>query len=88
MSSVKEVWQLNDIDYKEIEGLYERKVALENLSKIINPNEDIMYEKLIKDYGKTCREFDEWWKVKGQEYKWEGQHWWLDFNTKKIMTNE
>lgn len=85
--NIKEVWQLNDDEFKEIEDLFEKKIALENLTKIIDADNQKLYDKLIKDYGKTIHQFDLWWDNMAKKYRWEGKNWWLDFETKKIMTN-
>ena len=54
----KEVYKLNDDEFKEIEDLFEKKIALENLTKIIDADNQKLYDKLIKDYGKTIHQFD------------------------------
>lgn len=86
--NTKEVWQLNDEEFKEIEDLFEKKVALENLTKIVDADNQNLYDKFIKDYGKTVHQFDSWWDKMARKYEWEGKNWWLDFETKKIMTNQ
>ena len=85
---LREVWELNEAEFKEIEDLFEKKIALENLTKIIDTNNQELYDKLIKDYGKTVHQFDSWWNEMSRKYHWEGSNWWLDFETKKIMTNK
>lgn len=87
MINTKEVWQLNDNEFREIEDLFEKKLALENLTKIVSTDNQMLYDKLIKDYGKTIHLFNDWWSRMSQKYRWEGQNWWLDFDTKKIMSN-
>lgn len=84
---IKEVWKLNNQEFQEIEDLFEKKIALENLTKIIDGDNQKLYDKLIKDYGKTVRQFDSWWDNMAKKYDWEGSGWWLDFETKKIMAN-
>lgn len=86
--NAREVWQLNDDEFKEIEDLFEKKIALENLTKIIDADNQKLYDKLIKDYGKTVHDFDSWWDKMSRKYDWEGGNLWLDFETKKIMTNQ
>ena len=85
---MKEVWQLNDDEFKEIEDLFEKKIALENLTKIIDADNQKLYDKLIKDYGKAVHQFDFWWEKMSKKYDWEEKNWWLDFETKKIMANQ
>ncbi|CAK7010969.1 CXXX repeat peptide modification system protein [Tissierella sp.] len=86
--NTKEVWQLNDDEFKEIEDLFEKKIALENLIKIVDADSQKLYDKLINDYGKTVHHFDSWWNEMSKKYDWEGKNWWLDFKTKKIMMNQ
>jgi CXXX repeat modification system protein len=85
--STKEIWQLNDEEFKEIEDLFEKKLALENLSKIIDADNQKLYDKLITDYGKTVHQFNSWWDIMSKKYNRESQNWWLDFKSKKIMAN-
>lgn len=85
--NTKEVWQLNDEEFKEIEDLFEKKIALENLTKIVDAKNQELYDKLIKDYGRTVHLFNTWWDKMSKKHDWEGRNWWLDFDTKKIMTN-
>lgn len=86
MKTAKEVWLLTDVEFKEIEDLFERKLALENLTKVVDPSNEALYEKLVKDYGMTVKRFEGWWSIMKNKYNWPGQNWWLDFNTMKIMT--
>lgn len=85
--NAKEVWKLNDEEFKEIEDLFEKKIALENLTRIVDADNKKLYDKLIKDYGKTVHQFNAWWDNMAKRYKWDGRNWWLDFETRKIMTN-
>lgn len=85
--NAKEVWKLNEEDFKKIQDLYEKKLSLENLVKIIDADNQNLYDKLIADYGKTINQFNLWWNTMSIKNNWEGKDWWLDFETKKIMTN-
>jgi CXXX repeat modification system protein len=49
----KVVWELSEEDSNEIQDLFERKIALENLVKIVDLKDSDIYEKLLKDYGKV-----------------------------------
>ncbi len=82
----KVVWQLSEEDLNEIQDLFERKIAIENLIKIVNLKDGDIYEKLIKDYGKITREFQQWWDIKSSQYKWEGTNWWVDFTKSQVLT--
>ena len=56
------ICKLIDEEASTIRDIYEKKLALENLAKIISPSENNeMYERLISDYGTTMREFNDWW---------------------------
>ena len=46
----KVCYNLNEEELEEIENLYEKKVALENLSRCIDPDNEKMYQKLVNDY--------------------------------------
>lgn len=85
MEQIIEVWKLSEEEYREIEDLFEKKVALENLAKILDPDNERLYEKLIKDYGRAVRQFENWWTEMGKKHQWKGSEWWLDFETKTIM---
>ncbi len=72
-------------DFEKIRNLFERKIALENLMKIISKDMDHLYEKAVKDYGETTREFNDWWDGKTKKYKWNGENWYVDFQTQEIV---
>ena len=86
--SEKVVGELSNEEFREIEDLFERKLALENITKIIDVEDNKLYEKLIKDYGETVRKFKNWWNVMSKKYNWEGTNWRVDFETKQILTND
>lgn len=58
----KVCYNLNEEELEEIENLYEKKVALENLSRCIDPDNEKMYQKLVNDYTSTIKKFNNWWK--------------------------
>lgn len=80
----KVVWTLSDEDKDRIQNLFERKLALENLSKILEADNNELYERLVKDYGRTCREFNQWWQDMSQKHRWEGTDWRVDFVTGNV----
>ena len=84
----KVVGLLSGEDKEEIQNLFEKKLALENLVKIIDTDNSKIYDKLVMDYGKTLRQFQEWWMVNSQKYKWEGQNWRIDFETSEVISND
>lgn len=73
----------------EIESLYEKKCALENLIKIVDVNEnEPLYNKIISDYGVVIKQFDWWWKVTSQKYHWEGGNWSINFESREIFMDK
>jgi CXXX repeat modification system protein len=84
--SRKVVWKLSEEDFEDIQDLYEKKLALENLTKIIDVKDSELYGKLVKDYGTTLHKFNNWWNLTSEKYKWEGRNWWVNFDTKEIIS--
>ena len=82
----KVICNLTENEKKEIEDIFEKKIALENLSKLpdIMSNEGL-YNKLISDYGKTTLLFQKWWKKATEKYKLEGKEVRVDFETSQII---
>ncbi len=83
----KIIWNLTDEECKEIEDLYEKKNAYENLAKIVDADNEKMYQKLISDYSATVSMFNKWWNHYSEKYKWEGQNWVIDFENKQVLGN-
>ncbi|WP_374041660.1 CXXX repeat peptide modification system protein [Tissierella carlieri] len=65
------MWKLNGEEFKEIEDLFEKKIALKNLTKIVDADNQKLYDKLIKYYGKTVHQFNFWWDNMVKKYNWE-----------------
>ena len=80
----KVCYNLNEEELEEIENLYEKKVALENLSRCIDPDNEKMYQKLVNDYTSTIKKFNNWWKKMQDTYNWEGTDWKVDFATGNV----
>ena len=77
------VGQVSQEERNEIQTLHERKNGLMELAKSIGNNE-ILYEKLVKDMGITSSRFEQWWSRMGEKYRWqsaENGKWEIDFNT-------
>lgn len=71
----------------EIQALYERKNGLNELAKIITPENVFLYEKVLKDLGENSTRFQNWWMQTSSKYHWESVEngsWEIDFNTCKI----
>ena len=81
----KIIGKVVDDEKKVIEDLYEKKIALENIIKIIEPNNESLYNKVVFDYGITLKEFEEWWANMSKKYNWEGVNWRIDFQTNEII---
>ena len=75
-------------EMKEIQLLNERKNGLFELSRIISSDNEELYEKLVKDMGKTQSRYQNWWTRMSQKYNWEsieGGNWEIDFETCNIF---
>ena len=79
------VWILTEDERDEIEALYEKRIALENLARSMDPNNDAIYEKLFAEYQKTLTAFRTWWQEKSTQYQWRGENWRIDFLTKSVI---
>ena len=71
-------------ELREIEELFEKKIALENLAKIIDSNKNEVNNKFLSDYGKTLNLFDQWWDKTSKKYDWKGDSWKVNFRTGEI----
>lgn len=83
----KIVGKVTDTEKNEIQDLFERRNGLNELAKILNPNDVELYERLVKDLGETTLKFQAWWDRMATKYQWEsspGAHWTIDFNTNEI----
>ncbi len=80
----KLIGQVTVDEMKEIQSLYERKNGLTELARILTPDNQELYEKLVKDLGETQSRFQSWWTRMSQAYEWEGidgGNWEIDFET-------
>ena len=84
----KIVHNLSDEESKKIEELYEKKLAFENLIKIVDGENEKIYNKLISDYGNLLKEYNIWWDSMRQKYEWEGSSWRVDFYNNTIILVE
>lgn len=83
----KEAYQLSEEEFQEIENLYEKKLALENLVKIIDASKKDLYERLIDDYGVTVRNFNAWWAQMSKKFNLDSENWYVDFE-KQMMVEQ
>lgn len=80
----KVVGRVSETERDEIQALFERRNGLNELAKVLTPDNTELYEKLVKDLGKTGLYFQNWWSKMAQKYSWEfdeNGHWEIDFNT-------
>ena len=83
----KEVGFVTPEERNQIQKLFERRNGLNELAKILNANDDELYQKLVKDMGETSTKFQNWWNEMGTKYNWEAAdngNWEIDFNDCKI----
>ncbi len=83
----KEIGQVTHEEKDEIQHLFERKNGLNELAKILTPDNNELYEKLVKDMGETGTKFQDWWNRMGEKYQWEsveGGHWEINFESGNI----
>ena len=76
--------ELTDEDVEILVNLIREKHSI-NVRKLgINAMYPELYEKLVKDLGKTGSDFQNWWSRMAEKYRWESDengHWEIDFNT-------
>ena len=83
----KLVGKVTNEEQETIKALFERKNGLIELSKILSHENELLYEKLVKDMGETTIKFQNWWQDMSKKYGWEpkeGYSWEIDFDTCNI----
>ena len=55
----------------EIQTIFERRNGLNELAKIVTPENVELYEKLVKDLGETSTKFQNWWDNMASKDNWE-----------------
>lgn len=86
----KLVGQVTPAERDEIQALFERRNGLNELSKILTPDNVELYERLVADMGKTGTRFQQWWDTMSRQYGWESApdgHWEINFDTCEIFLN-
>lgn len=84
----KVVGHVTDNEKNEIQRLFERRNGLNELAKILSPENEELYERLVKDMGDTTTKFQQWWDSMAQKYQWEGAEngsWEINFQTNEII---
>lgn len=87
MVAKKLVGQVTPEERTEIQMLFERRNGLNELAKIVDANNDELYEKLVKDMGETGVKFQNWWDRMAEKYQWESTvdgNWEINFDTCEI----
>lgn len=87
----KLVGQVTVEEKNEIQFLFERRNGLNELAKILIPENDALYQKLVKDFSETGTKFQGWWDRMGKKYQWEsieGGNWEIDFDTCNIYLTD
>lgn len=87
----KIVGKVTENEKNEILILFERKNGLSELAKILTPQNESLYEKLIKDMGETSTKFQSWWDNMANKYQWERSEngtWEINFETNEIFLND
>lgn len=85
------VGQVTAEERDEIQHLFERRNGLNELAKILTPDNNELYEKLVKDMGETGTKFQNWWDRMAAQYQWRGTetgHWEINFETCEIFLSE
>lgn len=80
----RKVGKVSVTEKDEILSLYERRNGLTELAKIIDANNQVLYDKLVNDLGSTQVKFQQWWDRMALQYNWEtvaDGKWEIDFDT-------
>lgn len=88
MVTTKLVGQVTEEEKKEIQTLFERRNGLGELAKIITADNEELYEKIVKDLGKTDTKFQNCWDNMAQKYQWESAengNWEINFESNEIF---
>ena len=84
----KVVGHVTEEEKNEIQTLFERRNGLNELAKILSPDNTELYERLVKDLGETTTKFQQWWDTMSTKYQWEGTengNWEINFQTNEIL---
>lgn len=83
----KKVGEVTEEEKNEILALFERRNGLAELARILTPENNELYEKLLTDMGSNSTRFQKWWDENSARYGWESAPdgaWEIDFNTNDI----
>ena len=88
MNQRKLIGQVTPEEKNEIQALFERRNGLNELAKVLTPDNAELYERLVTDMGTTGTKFQQWWDTMAQKYSWEsvdGGNWEINFETCEIF---
>lgn len=86
----KEVGKVTPQERDEIKRLFERRMGLVELAKIVNASDTELYDRLVTDLGDNSTKFQQWWDKMSEKYDWESSdegNWEIDFQTCIIYLN-
>lgn len=80
---------LTESEKEEILELYEKKQAMENLSKIISKeNDPLLFQTLKSDYLELVADYTAWWNQQSEKKGWEKGHLFVDFHSNEVIMTE
>lgn len=80
---------LNERETDSILELYEKKVAMENLSLIIDREKQAdLFSALKQDYKKLMQNYQEWWEHLSTENGWEKEKLYINFSTREVIQTD
>lgn len=84
----KTVGRVTEEEKNKIQTLFERRNGLNELAKILSPDNVELYERLVIDLGETTTKFQQWWDDMSSKYQWEATengNWEINFQTNEII---
>lgn len=72
----------------QIQKLFERKNGLIELTRILDADNNGLYEKIVADIGETNVKYQEWWNTMSQKYNWKSSpngQWEIEFQTGTVF---
>lgn len=87
----EKIGQVTAEECSEIQKLFERRNGLNELAKVLTPDNEALYQKLVSDMGETGTKFQNWWDKMAAKYQWKGTpkgHWEINFDTCEIYLSE
>ena len=82
------IGSVSEKERDEIRTLFERKNGLNELFKVLDAENEALYNKLVADMSVTATKFQSWWDEKAQKYQWDSlpdHRWEIDFDTCEIF---